>query len=467
MTDTKNDFSQGSVMGNILRLALPMTLAQFINVLYNIVDRVYIGMIPENSTLALTGLGLCLPIISMVIAFANLFGMGGAPLCSIERGRGNVKEAERIMGNSFVLLMISGVILTILGLIFKKPMLYLFGASDLTYPYADQYITVYLVGNIFVMIGLGMNSFINSQGFGTIGMMTVLLGAVSNIILDPIFIFVLNMGVRGAAFATIISQFLSAVWIVKFLTGKKAIIRLKTSCFRLEKYRVRNITGLGMSGFTMSITNSLVQILYNSSLQRYGGDLYVGIMTVVNSVREVITMPVNGVTSGAQPVMGYNYGAEKYDRVKRSIVFVSVVSIIYTTLMWGLIHSFPEFFIRIFNRDAELLKEGVAAMRIYYFGFFFMSLQFAAQSVFVALGKAKKAVFFSVFRKVVIVAPLILILPAIMGNGPAGILMSEPISNLIGGCACFITMLATVWPELGRKTSDKKLTYKETRGTDQ
>ena len=467
MTDTKNDFSQGSVTGNILRLALPMTLAQFINVLYNIVDRVYIGMIPENSTLALTGLGLCLPIISMVIAFANLFGMGGAPLCSIERGRGNVKEAERIMGNSFVLLMISGVILTVLGLIFKKPMLYLFGASDLTYPYADQYITVYLVGNIFVMIGLGMNSFINSQGFGTIGMMTVLLGAVSNIILDPIFIFVLNMGVRGAALATIISQFLSAVWIVKFLTGKKAIIRLKTSCFRLEKYRVRNITGLGMSGFTMSITNSLVQILYNSSLQRYGGDLYVGIMTVVNSVREVITMPVNGVTSGAQPVMGYNYGAEKYDRVKRSIVFVSAVSIIYTTLMWGLIHSFPEFFIRIFNRDAELLKEGVAAMRIYYFGFFFMSLQFAAQSVFVALGKAKKAVFFSVFRKVVIVAPLILILPAIMGNGPAGILMSEPISNLIGGCACFITMLATVWPELGRKTSDKKLTYKETRGTDQ
>ena len=467
MTDTKNDFSQGSVTGNILRLALPMTLAQFINVLYNIVDRVYIGMIPENSTLALTGLGLCLPIISMVIAFANLFGMGGAPLCSIERGRGNVKEAERIMGNSFVLLMISGVILTVLGLIFKKPMLYLFGSSDLTYPYADQYITVYLVGNIFVMIGLGMNSFINSQGFGTIGMMTVLLGAVSNIILDPIFIFVLNMGVRGAAFATIISQFLSAVWIVKFLTGKKAIIRLKTSCFRLEKYRVRNITGLGMSGFTMSITNSLVQILYNSSLQRYGGDLYVGIMTVVNSVREVITMPVNGVTSGAQPVMGYNYGAEKYDRVKRSIVFVSAVSIIYTPLMWGLIHSFPEFFIRIFNRDAELLKEGVAAMRIYYFGFFFMSLQFAAQSVFVALGKAKKAVFFSVFRKVVIVAPLILILPAIMGNGPAGILMSEPISNLIGGCACFITMLVTVWPELGRKTSDKKLTYKETRGTDQ
>ncbi|WP_367568697.1 MATE family efflux transporter [Lacrimispora sp.] len=467
MTDTKNDFSQGSVVGNILKLALPMTLAQFINVLYNIVDRVYIGMIPENSTLALTGLGLCLPIISMVIAFANLFGMGGAPLCSIERGRGNVKEAEQIMGNSFVLLMISGVMLTVLGLIFKKPMLYLFGASDLTYSYAAQYITVYLVGNIFVMIGLGMNSFINSQGFGTIGMMTVLLGAISNIILDPIFIFVLNMGVKGAAFATIISQFLSAVWIVKFLTGKKAIIKLKTSCFRLEKYRVRNITGLGMSGFTMSITNSLVQILYNSSLQRYGGDLYVGIMTVVNSVREVITMPVNGVTSGAQPVMGYNYGAEQYDRVKRSIVFVSAVSIIYTTLMWGLIHRFPEFFIRIFNRDPELLKEGVAAMRIYYFGFFFMSLQFAAQSVFVALGKAKKAVFFSVFRKVVIVAPLILILPAVMGNGPSGILMSEPISNLIGGCACFITMLATVWPELGRKQKIKKMTYKESRGTDQ
>jgi len=452
----KNDFSKGSIVENIMKLAVPMTFAQLINVLYNIVDRIYIGRIAEDATLALTGLGLCLPIISMVIAFANLFGMGGAPLCSIERGRGNNEEAEKIMGNSFALLVISGIILTALGLVFKKPMLYLFGASDKTYPFADQYISIYLLGNIFVMMGLGMNSFINSQGFGTIGMITVLVGAAANIVLDPIFIFALDMGVRGAALATIISQFLSALWIVLFLTGKKTILRLKFSALRLKKHRVQAITALGMSGFTMSITNSLVQIMYNSSLQRYGGDLYVGIMTVINSVREVISMPVNGLTNGSQPVMGYNYGAGEYKRVKQAIKFTSAVAIIYTTVMWGFVHIFPEFFIRIFNRDGELLKAGIPSMRIYYFGFFLMSLQFAGQSVFVALGKARRAVFFSIFRKVVIVIPLILILPVIMGNGASGVLMAEPISNLIGGGACFITMLVTVWPELSQKTNPGK-----------
>ena len=229
--EQKNDFSKGSVVGNILKLSLPMTLAQLINVMYNIVDRIYIGMIPENATLALTGLGLCLPIISIVTAFANLFGMGGAPLCSIERGRGNLEEAEKIMGNSFAMMVVTGIILTALGLAFKRPMLYLFGASDATIPYAESYITIYLMGNLFVMVGLGMNSFINSQGFGTIGMMTVLLGAIANIILDPIFIFIFHMGVQGAALATIISQFLSAAWIVAFLTGKKTILRLKISAF--------------------------------------------------------------------------------------------------------------------------------------------------------------------------------------------------------------------------------------------
>ena len=451
MADTKNDFSKGSVIENILKLAVPMTLAQLINVLYNIVDRIYIGRIPENATLALTGLGLCLPIISIVIAFANLFGMGGAPMCSIERGRGNEEEAEKIMGNSFILMVAFGLGLTVSGLVLKKPMLYLFGASDLTYPYADQYISIYLLGNVFVMIGLGMNSFINSQGFGTMGMVTVLLGAIANIILDPIFIFVLGLGVRGAAYATVLSQFLSALWIVKFLTGKKTILKLKTSCFHLKRHRVKDIVALGMSGFTMSITNSLVQIMYNASLQRYGGDLYVGVMTVINSIREVISMPVSGVTNGAQPVMGFNYGAGEYKRVKRAIIFTSVVSITYTAVMWALVHGFPEFFIRIFNQEEELLKAGVPSMRIYYFGFFFMSLQFAGQSVFVALGKARRAVFFSIFRKVVIVVPLIILLPILMGNGTEGIFMAEPVSNLIGGGACFLTMLITVWPELSGK----------------
>ena len=428
-----------------------MTLAQLINVMYNIVDRLYIGLIPENATLALTGLGLCLPIISIVTAFANLFGMGGAPLCSIERGRGNLEEAEKIMGNSFVMMVATGIVLTVLGLAFKRPMLYLFGASDATISYAEDYITIYLLGNLFVMVGLGMNSFINSQGFGTIGMMTVLLGAIANIILDPIFIFAFNMGVQGAALATILSQLLSAIWIVAFLTGKKTILRLRLSAFHIEPKRALKIVGLGLSGFTMSITNSSVQIMYNAMLQKVGGDLYVGIMTVINSVREVISMPVSGVTNSAQPVLGFNYGAKEYKRVRQGIVFTSICSVVYTTLIWLCVHEFPEFFIRIFNRNGDLLAEGVPAMRIYFFGFFMMSLQFAGQAVFVGLGKSQYAVFFSIFRKVIIVIPLILILPTVFHLGTDGILMAEPVSNFIGGAACFGTMLFTVWPELKGK----------------
>ena len=448
-TDTKNDFSKGSVIKNILNLALPMTLAQLINVLYNIVDRIYIGRIPENATMALTGLGLCLPIISMVIAFANLFGMGGAPLCSIERGRGNDGEAEAIMGNSFIMMVFSGLILTVLGLLLKRPMLFLFGASHETMPYADSYITIYLLGSIFVMTGLGMNSFINSQGFGKIGMLTVLLGAAANIVLDPLFIFAFRLGVQGAAWATIISQGLSAAWILWFLTSNKAILKLRKTAFRLKTRRVMAIVGL--SGFTMAITNSLVQIMYNANLALLGGDLYVGIMTVINSVREVVSLPISGLTNSAQPVMGYNYGAGQYKRVKKAIVFMSVVSVAYTTLMWSLVHGFPGFFIRIFNHEGDLVEAGIPAMQIYYFGFFMMSLQFAGQSVFVALGKSKNAVFFSIFRKVIIVIPMILILPKLFGLGVNGIFMAEPVSNFIGGLACFGTMFMTVWPELGKE----------------
>lgn len=452
-TQQKNDFSKGSIVGNIMSLAVPMTLAQLINVLYNIVDRIYIGRIPDHATLSLTGLGLCLPIISIVMAFANLFGMGGAPLCSIERGRGRQDEAEKIMGNSFCLMLIFGTLLTVLGLLFKRPMLYLFGASDQTFPYADSYVSIYLLGSVFVMIGLGMNSFINSQGFGKVGMMTVLLGAAANIALDPVFIFTLNMGVRGAALATVISQGLSAAWIFLFLTGPKTILKLKKTCMKLEKKRVKDIVALGLSGFTMSITNSLVQIMYNATLQTYGGDLYVGVMTVINSVREVVSMPVQGVTNSAQPVMGYNYGAGEYRRVKQAIAFTSVVAIVYTAAVWMLVHGFPEFFIRIFNQDTDLIAAGIPSMQIYYFGFFFMSLQFSGQAVFVALGKAKYAVFFSIFRKVIIVMPLIWLLPRLGGLGTRGIFAAEPVSNLMGGTACFVVMLVTILPELkdGRK----------------
>ncbi|HJC47024.1 MAG TPA: MATE family efflux transporter [Candidatus Lachnoclostridium pullistercoris] len=451
MAAAENDFSKGSIVRNIINLAVPMTLAQLINVLYNVVDRIYIGRIPGAGSLPLTGVGLCLPIISMVTAFANLFGMGGAPLCSIERGRGNVDEAEKIMGNSFAMMILFGVGLTVLGIAFRRPMLYLFGASDNTYPYADQYVTIYLLGSLFVMAGLGMNSFINSQGFGRIGMMTVLLGAVANIILDPIFIFVFGMGVRGAALATIISQALSAAWILKFLTGKKTILKLKTSAMKLEKKRVLSIMGLGLSGFTMSITNSLVQIVCNATLRDFGGDLYVGAMTVINSIREVVQLPVQGLTNSAQPVMGFNYGAGKYGRVQEAIRFTSIVAIVYTCAMWAGLYFAPGFFIGIFSSEPDLLRIGVPAMHIYYFGFFMMSLQMAGQSVFVALGRAKNAVFFSIFRKVIIVFPLTVILPHLWGLGTDGVFLAEPVSNFIGGLACYVTMLLTVWRELGRK----------------
>lgn len=455
--EMKNDFSKGSVVKNILNLAVPMTLAQLINVLYNIVDRIYIGRIPDHATLSLTGIGLSLPMITMVTAFANLFGMGGAPLCSIERGRGNLEEAEKIMGNSFSMMMLFGVLLTGFGLLFKKPLLYAFGASDATWPFADAYITIYMLGSIFVMVGLGMNSFINSQGFGRIGMCTVLLGAAANLVLDPIFIFGLDMGIRGAALATVISQALSAAWILWFLTGKKAILRLKLSCMKPEFKRIKEITALGMSGFTMAITNCTVQVVCNATLQVYGGDLYVGIMTVINSLREVAIMPVHGVTNSAQPVMGFNYGAREYKRVKKAIVFTSVFSIFYTTLVWALLHGFPEFFIRMFNQDPALIEAGIPALRLYFFGFFMMSLQFAGQAVFVALGKSKQAVFFSIFRKVVIVTPLTLFLPSLLHMGTDGVFIAEPISNFVGGAACFGTMMFTVWRELTRKQYNQRL----------
>lgn len=445
---SKNDFSQGSVVRSILSMAVPMTLAQLINILYNIIDRMYIGRLPENATLSLTGLGLCLPIITIVIAFANLFGMGGAPLCSIARGRGHLEEAETIMGNAFCMLLLSGSALTLLGLIFKKPLLYLFGASDATFPFANEYLTIYLCGSLFVMIGLGMNSFINSQGFGKIGMLTVLIGAVLNILLDPLFIFVLGLGIRGAAIATVISQAASALWTFSFLTGKRTILSLRPACLRLRADIVRQIVALGMSGFIMAITNSAVQIVCNASLSRYGGDLYVGVMTIINSVREIVTMPVSGITNGAQPVIGFNYGASRYDRIKKAIAFMSAVCISYTALIWAALHLFPEFFIRIFSEEAPLVEATIPSMQIYFFGFFFMSLQFSGQSTFTALGKARHAIFFSLLRKAFIVIPLTLLLPHFITPQVNGVFAAEPISNLIGGTASFVTMLFVVGKEI-------------------
>lgn len=446
----QNDFSKGSVVGSILSLALPMTLAQLINILYNVVDRMYIGRIPGQGSLPLTGLGLCMPLISVIIAFANLFGTGGAPLCSIARGKGDLQGAERILGNAFTMLLFTGILLTLLGLFFKKPLLYAFGASDATYPYADSYLSVYLLGTLFVMMGLGMNSYINAQGFARIGMLTTLIGAVLNLLLDPLFLFVFHMGIRGAAIATVISQAVSALWTIRFLTGPNTILRIRPACMKPCLRTIRDITALGLSGFMMAITNSIVQVLCNATLSIYGGDLYVGVMTVINSIREILTMPVSGITNGSQPVISYNYGAGKNDRIRTAIRFMAASCIGYTVIVWGILHLFPVFFIHLFNTQPQLTEAAVPALRIYYFGFFMMSLQFSGQTVFQALGKAKYAIFFSILRKVVIVAPLTLLLPKLISPSVNGVFLAEPISNFIGGATCFGTMLTVVGRQLRR-----------------
>lgn len=449
MADVRNDFSKGSIPKAIMNLALPMTMAQLVNVLYSVVDRIYLGRIPDTGHLALTGLGITMPVITILNAFANLCGMGGAPLCSIHRGKGENEEAERVMGNSFVLLLILGVASMVVCYVFKRPLLYWFGASDATFSYADEYLTWYLAGTLFVMVSLGMNPFINSQGFGRTGMLTVVLGAVVNIVLDPIFIFVLHMGVRGAAIATVIAQGCSAVWVLLFLTGKKGILRLKWSDLRLELRRTGRIIALGLSGFFMSLTNSLVQIVCNKVLSVYGGDLYVGIMTIINSLREVFFMVVHGLNNGAQPVIGYNYGAGKYSRVRKAIRFSVGVTVVYAALVWVLVMALPGAMIGLFNGDAATVASGIPALRIYFCLFLFMSLQIAAQSVFVGLGRSKQAVFFSLLRKAIINAPLTVILPVI-GMGTTGVFVAEAISQLVGGLACFITMYCIVYRPMGR-----------------
>ena len=441
-------------MKGIVSLAIPMTFAQLLNVGYNIVDRFFIGHIPDNATLSMTALGVCMPIITLVSAFAYLCGIGGPPLFSMERGRGNDEEAASVMGNCFALLLYMGLALTVTGLVFRKPMLYLFGASDETYALAEGYLVIYLLGSVFVMITMGMNSFINAQGFGRTGMIAVGIGAVTNTLLDPILIFVFGLGVRGAAIATVAAQFLAALWTVRFLTGTKAPVRLERRYLKLKGARVGKICGLGITGFTMSATNSLVQISCNTNLQTFGGDPYVGAMTIVNTVREVITQPALALTDSAQPMISYNYGAKNYARIKSAIKFMAVSTIGYTAVMWFIVHTFPQFFISLFSSDPQQFEIGIPAMRTYYFGFFMMALQFVGQTVFVALGKSKKAIFFSLFRKVVIVVPLTFLLPR-MGFGVYGTFAAEPVSNFIGGIACFATMMLTVWPELTRKEKEQ------------
>ena len=442
-----NDFSTGSVRRNIIAQAVPLMLAQLVQLLYNIVDRIYIGHLPETGSMALTGLGITFPVIVLIAAFTSLFGQGGTPLFSIARGKKDTQEAEAILGNVFALLLGASVILFVVCYTLRRPILFLFGASEASYVYADQYLQIYLLGTLFSMLTTGLNGFINAQGFPKFGMVTTLLGAVTNIVLDPLFIFILNMGVQGAALATVISQGISALWVMRFLTGKKAILTLKRQHIRIDPARTRRICSLGISGFVMQGTNCLVQIVCNNQLQAFGGDLYVGIMTVLNSVREILSLPMSGISNGGQPVMGYNYGAGRNGRVKECIRFTAVLGFVYTLVAWILVMLLPRQLMGIFASDAATIDHGVEAMFIYFFGFVFMTFQFVGQNTYLALGRSKQAIFFSLLRKAFIVVPLTLLLPHV-GFGVNGVFLAEPISNAVGGLAAFITMWFTVYREL-------------------
>lgn len=451
----ENDFSKGPVWKCIVTQAVPLIIAQLVQLLYNVVDRIYLGHMEDGSSLALTGVGLVFPIVSLIMAFTALFGMGGIPLFSMARGGGDEEEAHKILGNSVALLLISSVVLMIACHVLCKPILFLFGASEASYVFAEAYLKVYLIGTIFSMLSTGLNGYINAQGFPKIGMLTTVIGALMNIVLDPIFIFVLDMGVAGAALATIISQAVSAIWVLRFLTSRKALIKIKMCYIRLERRIVKEICKLGTSNFIMQGTNCLVQVVCNSTLQSYGGDVYVGIMTVLNSVREIFGLPVSGIVNGAQPIISFNYGAKKNDRVKAGIRFNTYMGTAYTMLAWLLVLIFPEFWFGLFSDDVQMMNLGTGAMKIYFFGFVFMALQFSGQSSFQALGDARHAIFFSLLRKAIIVVPLTLVLP-MLGFGVKGVFLAEPISNVIGGLACYLTMKRTVYKKLYIPTEVKK-----------
>ena len=447
MASGKIDFSRGPMWRCILAQALPLTVAQLVQLLYNVVDRIYIGHMEGTDGLALTGVGLTFPVVSLIMAFTALFGVGGVPLFSMARGAGEEDRARGILGNSCALLLVSAAVLMTAGYLFGRPILFAFGASGESYVYAKAYLDIYLLGTFFSMLTTGLNGYINAQGFPKIGMYSTVLGAVTNILLDPVFIFVLDMGVSGAALATVISQGVSAVWVLRFLFSSKPPVSLVRSFIRIDRRTTGQIVKLGTANFIMQGTNFLVQVACNTTLQRFGGDLYVGIMTVTNSVREIFMLPVTGIVSGAQPVISFNYGARAYGRVRSGIRFNTWVGSVYTVAAWVVIVLLPGFFFGIFNDDAAMVAAGVPMLKIYFFGFVFMALQLAGQSTFQALGDAKHAIFFSLLRKAFIVVPLTLLLPR-LGLGVRGVFLAEPISNVLGGVACYATMRLTTYRRL-------------------
>lgn len=462
----KTDFGNGSMTRIILRQAIPLIVAQFTLLLYNTVDRIFIGHIEGIGKVALTGLGITFPIVTFISAVTLLFGLGGTPLFSIARGEEKIEEARSVMGNSFVLLGISSIVLMAISYVFMSPILYSFGASDITYVYASSYLYIYLLGTPFLMIGNGMNYYITAQGFPKTAMITTLGGAILNLLFDPLFIFVFDLGIKGAAIATVLSQLISFIWVMSFIVSKKAIIKLTRSALKIKGEIVKGILALGIPNFIMNGTNALVQVLCNKSLNYYGGDDYVTIMTVIQSVRALLNVVINAVTSGSQPVLGFNYGAKKYNRVAQGIKINIALGLIYTAVAWVFIIIFPDIFIKMFisKEDAtpELINMGVHYMRIYFMAFIFMSFQLAGQSTFMALGKAKPAIFFSLLRKVFIIVPFTLILPLVLADQPSGVFWAEPISNVIGGLASFLTMYFFVFRRLNSEEGIRKLLASKT-----
>ena len=446
------DFEHGTVTSNILNAALPMLVAQIFNLLYNVVDRIYIARIPDVGTTALGAVGLCFPVIVIITAFSNLFGTGGAPLFSIARGKGDREEASQIMNTSFTMLCCCAVMLMLFGLIFARPILRIFGASNEALPYAYPYMMIYLIGTLPSMIAVGMNPFINAQGYSVIGMSSVAIGAVANLLLDPLFIFALGFGVCGAAIATVISQCLSAVFVLIFLT-KKAELKvrfLRRNELSQSLNYAKNIISLGTAGFIMQLTNSLVTICCNNVLSVTGGDIYISVMTIVSSVRQLVETPIYAINEGTSPILSYNYGAGRPSRVRKAGIVMGIMIFGYTAVMWSLIILAPGALIQVFSSDAILIQDSIPALKQYFAAFIFMDLQYIGQTVFKSLNKKKQAIFFSLLRKVFIVVPLTYLMPYAMHMGTDGVFLAEPVSNVIGGSLCFITMLCTVLPELKR-----------------
>lgn len=444
------DFEHGTVTGNILGAALPMLVAQVLNLLYNIVDRIYIARIPDTGTAALGAVGICFPLIVIISAFANLCGSGGAPLFSIYRGQKNKSQAVTVMNTSFTMLVISAIVLMMAGMSFAKPLLLLFGASDGSLIYAYPYMMIYLVGTLPSMLAIGMNPFINAQGYSIIGMFSVAIGAAANLILDPVFIFIAGLGVNGAAIATVISQCMSAAFVVIFLK-KRAELNvnfIKKNEIRECIYCAKNIVSLGTAGFIMQITNSLVTICCNNVLSVTGGDIYISVMTIVSSVRQLVETPITAINEGTSPILSYNYGAGRPKRVKKAIVVLSVMVLCYTAVMWSIIILYPKTLIQVFSSDSKLISDSVVALKQYFAAFIFMDLQYIGQTIFKSLNKKKQAIFFSLLRKVIIVVPLTYLMPYALHMGTQGVFLAEPVSNVIGGSLCFITMLVTILPEL-------------------